>query len=143
MTALHFPHFPSRKPIRLLSCFKLGLSIKRSQSKGRAQDSPSLCQFLYFLSYSLSSIFSILQYQDHISHQHLEIIILKQTMEVGRSMSVLLLYRKLSQGQMADFPAFKASKSFHLFDLHSSNEKQSWTLRLPAPTPNRYSFKIA
>ena len=33
----HFPHFPSRKPIRLLSCFKLGLSINCSHRRALEQ----------------------------------------------------------------------------------------------------------
>ena len=32
----------------------------------------------------------------------------------GSSMSVFSVYRQLSQGRMADFPAFIASKSFDL-----------------------------
>ena len=35
-------------------------------------------------------------------------------MEDGRSTRVLSLYGQISQGQMADFLAFIASKSFHL-----------------------------
>jgi hypothetical protein len=34
--------------------------------------------------------------------------------EDGRSMSVISLHRQLSQGRMADFPVFVASKSFDL-----------------------------
>ena len=32
----------------------------------------------------------------------------------GSSMSVFSVFQQLSQGRMADFPAFIASKSFHL-----------------------------
>ena len=38
--------------------------------------------------------------------------------EDGRSTSVFLLYWQLSQGWMADFPAFIASKSFDLWNHH-------------------------
>ena len=48
---------------------------------------------------------NVLVFQDYLSDL---------TTEDGRSTSVLSLYWQLSQGQMTDFPAFIASKSFDL-----------------------------
>ena len=46
------------------------------------------------------------------------------TTEDERSTSVFSLYGQLSQGQMANFPAFIASKSFDLMkQSYTSNEK--------------------
>ena len=44
-------------------------------------------------------------------------------MEDGRSTSVCSLHGQLSQGQMANFPSFIASKSFDLWNHHISQMK--------------------
>ena len=113
------PMTTSRAKRKVLAAFS---SICSSQSSCKKVPRRALwCDIKHTWAGSRIAIATFWQCVKHIARfvnlnrTKLEIITVLYT-EDGRSMSVCSLYGQLSQGWMADFPAFIASKSFDLWN---------------------------
>ena len=117
----------------LHKCTRVGLRPKKSEctlkeKKGKKDGPTRIKMFTQFYHKQYSFVWREISFCYHeesfvtsffvcLSHQALRIPWSTST-EDGRSMRVCLLYGQLSQGRMADFPAFIASKSFDLWNHH-------------------------